>query len=218
MSVERQKCRESRSERSNPFRSQNASAWLGAAHGRWHFTASLEVPQRFWKLRNLREAMVMSTGQARPIRISALQSAQIKVSLRLVKRYVTADLRSISQAASALLEVEELEGGHGDEREEAGEADQDEGAPADQAVLDAVRHVHELRDAVRAPRHGDDLISHRPQLRPYQPLNCPRHRIQVVEPASATLPLRPRLAHSHVNDATALPVCGMELSKAKDYL
>ncbi len=110
--------------------------------------------------------------------------------MRLVKRHVTADSRSFSQAASALLEVEELEGGHGDEREEAGEAGQDEGAPADQAVLDAVGHVHELCDAVRAPRHRDELISHRPQLRPYQPLNCPCHRIQVVEPASATRHLR----------------------------
>lgn len=93
-------------------------------------------------------------------------------------------------SSSAFLKVEELEGGHGDEGEEAGEADQDERAPADQAVLDAVGHIHELRDAVRAPRHRDELVMHRAQLRAYQPLDGPRHRVEVVEPASPAQHLR----------------------------
>ena len=84
---------------------------------------------------------------------------------------------------SALLEIQELEGGHGDEGKEAGEPDKDERAPADQAVLDAVRHVHELGDAVALPAHGYELIGHCAQLRPYHALNGPCHRVDVIEPA-----------------------------------
>ena len=88
-------------------------------------------------------------------------------------------------AQSALLEVQVLQGGHGDDGKEAGEAHEDECAPAHQAVLDAVRHIHEVCNAVALPIAGDVLVSHCAQLGPYQPLDGPGHRVDVVEPAHA---------------------------------
>ena len=74
-------------------------------------------------------------------------------------------------AQSALLEIQVLQGGHGDDGEEAGEAHEDERAPAHQAVLDAVRHIHEVCNAVALPVACDVLICYRAQLGPYQPLD-----------------------------------------------